>query len=154
MVIASGTKKGNPFTQGCNHWYNESNKKKEGHELLIALDGNERFIQNKGGISRLCHEYKLHDPFTHLHGKECETNSQIRGSYRIYYYLCTYNPLKRIKLCGITDFNDITSSYHCGFYLDVQSEALNNPQAISTPSPFERKLNSKSPQAVRTYKKD
>ena len=52
----------------------------------------------------------------------------------------------------MTGFNDITSSDHCGFYLDVQSETLTNPQAISTPSPFERKLNSKSPQAVRTYK--
>ena len=53
----------------------------------------------------------------------------------------------------MTGFNDITSSDHCEFYIDVQSEALTNPQAISTPSPFERKLNSKSSQAVRTYKK-
>ena len=52
-------------------------KQKEGHEVLIALDGNEKFIQYKGGIARLCHECKLHDPFTHLHGKECKTNSQI-----------------------------------------------------------------------------
>ena len=52
-------------------------KQKEGHEILIALDGNEKFIQDKGGIARLCHECKLHDPFTHLHGKECETNLQI-----------------------------------------------------------------------------
>ena len=52
----------------------------------------------------------------------------------------------------MTGFNDIARSNYCGFYLDVQSEALTNPQAISTPSPFERKLSSKSPQAVRTYK--
>ena len=52
----------------------------------------------------------------------------------------------------MTGFNDITSSDHYGFFLDVQSEAITNPQAISTPSPFERKLNSKSPQAIRTYK--
>ena len=52
-------------------------KQKEGHEILIALDGNEKFIQDKGGIARLCHECQLHDPFTHLHGKECETKSQI-----------------------------------------------------------------------------
>ena len=96
-------------------------EQKEGHEILIALDGNEKFIQDKEGVAKLCHECQLHDPFTHRHGKECETNSQIRGSYRIYYYLCTYNILKRIKLCGMTGFNDIISSDHCGFYVDVQS---------------------------------
>ena len=69
------------------------------------------------------------------------------------YYFCTYNLLEQIKLCGITGFNDITSSDHCGFFLDVESKALTNPQAISTPPPFERKLNSKSPKAIRTYKK-
>ena len=52
-------------------------KQKEGYEVLIALDGNEKFMQDKGGIARLCHERKLYDPFTHIHGKECETNSQI-----------------------------------------------------------------------------
>ena len=103
-------------------------KQKEGHEVFIALDGNEKIIQDRGGILRLYHEYKLYDPFTHLHGKECETNSQIRGSYRIDYYLCTYNLLKRIKLCGMTGFNDITSSDHYGFFLDVQSEAITNPK--------------------------
>ena len=49
--------------------------------------------------------------------------------------------------------NDITSSDHWGYLLDVESNAITNPLAISTPSPFERKLNSKFPQAIRTYKK-
>ena len=44
-------------------------KQKEGHEVLIALDGNEKFIQDKGEITRLCHECKLHDPFTHSTAK-------------------------------------------------------------------------------------
>ena len=74
-------------------------KQKERHKVLITLDGNKIFIQDKGWISRLSHECKLHDLFTHLYGKECETNSYIRGSYRIYYNLCTYNLLKRIKNC-------------------------------------------------------
>ena len=53
-------------------------EQKEGHEILIALDGNEKWIQDKGGVvAKLCHECQLHDPFTHLHGKECETKSQI-----------------------------------------------------------------------------
>ena len=127
-------------------------KQKEGHEVFISLDGNENFIQDKGEIARLCHKCKLYDLFTHLRGKECKTNSHIRGSYRIDYYFCTYTLLKRIKFCGMTGFNDITSLDHCGFYLDVLSEAIKNSQDISTSSPFERNLNSKSPQAIRTTK--
>ena len=49
-------------------------KQKEDHEVFIALDGNEKIVQDKGSISRLCHECNLYDPFTHLHDKECETN--------------------------------------------------------------------------------
>ena len=48
-------------------------KQKDGHEILIALDGNEKFIQDKRGIARLYHECKIHDPFTHLHGKLTST---------------------------------------------------------------------------------
>ena len=122
------------------------------HDIFIALDGNEKFIQTKGGIARLCHKCKLHDPFTHLHGTHCETKSHIRGTYRINFYLCTYTILKTVKLCGMTRFNDITTSDHYGLYLDLQSEAIANPQNQSKTSPFERKLNSIFPQAIRTYK--
>ena len=50
-------------------------------------------------------------------------------------------------------FNDITTSDHCGLSHDLQAEAIANPQNQSTTPPFERKLNSKSPQAIRTYEK-
>ena len=53
----------------------------------------------------------------------------------------------------MTGFNDIATSDHCGLYLDLQAEAIANPQNQSSTSPFERKLNSKSPQAVRIYNK-
>ena len=128
-------------------------KQKEGHEILIALDGNMKFTQAKGGIARLCHECKLHDPVTHLHGTQCETKSHIRGTHRIDFYLCTYNLLKSVKLCRMIGFNDITTSDHYGLYSNLQAEVISNPQNQSTTSPFERKLNSKSPQAIRTYNK-
>ena len=102
-------------------------KQKEGHGIFIALDGNEKFTQAKGGIVRLCHECKLHDPFNHLHETQCETKSHIRGTHRIDFYLCTYNLLKAVILCGMTRFNDIVSSDHCGLYLDLQTEAIANP---------------------------
>ena len=53
----------------------------------------------------------------------------------------------------MTGFNNITTSNHCGLYLDLQAEAIANPQNQSTTPSFERKLNSKSPQAIRTYEK-
>ena len=70
---------------------------KEGHEIFIVLDGNEKFTQAKGGIKRLCQECKLDDPFTHLHGTQCEKKSHIRGTHRIDFYLYTYNLLKVVK---------------------------------------------------------
>ena len=42
---------------------------------------------------------------------------------------------------------------YCGLFLDIETKALSNPQAPSPPSSFERNLNSKYPQAIRTYKK-
>ena len=128
-------------------------KHTKGHEIVIALDGNEKCTQVKGGIARLCHKYKLHDPFTHLHGTQCETKYHIRGTHQFDFCICTYNLLKAVKLCGMTGFNDITTSDYCELYLDLQAEAIANPQNQSTPSPFERKLYSKSPQAINTYKK-
>ena len=49
----------------------------------------------------------------------------------------------------MTGFNCITSSDHCGLYLNLQAEAIVNPQTQSTTFPFERKLNSKCHQAIR-----
>ena len=141
-------------TPSSNHIYNRSNKKEKmrGMKIFIALDRNGKFTQAKGRIVRLYHECKLHDSFTHLHGRQCEAKSYIRGSHRIDFYVCIYNLLKVVKLCGMTGFNDITTSDHCGLYLDLQVEAISNPQNQSTTPPFERELNSKSPQAIRTYK--
>ena len=64
-------------------------EKMRGMKIFIALDRNGKFTQAKGRIVRLCHECKLHDSFTHLHGRQCETKSYIRGSHRIDFYVCT-----------------------------------------------------------------
>ena len=53
----------------------------------------------------------------------------------------------------MTGFNDITSSDHCGFYLNVQSEAITNTQDISTPFPFERKIKFKVPPSYKNVQK-
>ena len=67
------------------------------------------------------------------------------------FIFCTYKILKAIQYCGMTKIIDITSSDHCGLYLDIQLDTIINSQDSSSPSPFERKLNSKSPQAIKKY---
>ena len=143
MVIVTITNTTHPSTPSSNHRYNRHNKNetKRGAWNFIELNGNERFTQAKGGIARLFYKYKLHDPFNHLHGTQCEIKSHIRGTHRIDFYLCTNNSLKVVKLCGMTGFNDIITSDYCGLYLELQAEAIANPQNQSTTSPFERKLN-------------
>ena len=69
------------------------------------------------------------------------------------FILCIYNTIKTIQYYGITVYNNITRSDHCGLYLDIHIDAITNPQDTSTPSPFKRKINSKSPHDIRKYNK-
>ena len=52
----------------------------------------------------------------------------------------------------MTGFNDITTSDHCGFFLDLSRDVLLKGKTTSIPSPFERQLKSNSPKSVRKYK--
>ena len=54
--------------------------------------------------------------------------------------------------CGLTGFNDVTTSNHCGFFLDITRDVLLKGKATTISSPFERQLQSKSPKSVRKYK--
>ena len=98
----------------------EINKKqKENHNIVLAMDGNELFINASGGIARICRECKLFDPLSHRHGSECDSKSFLKGSNRIDFFLCSLNMLTTILRCGMTRFNDITTSDHCGLFLDL-----------------------------------
>ena len=52
----------------------------------------------------------------------------------------------------MTGFNDMTTSNHCGFFLDLTRDVLLKGKATTIPSPFKRQLKSKSPKSVRKYK--
>ena len=52
----------------------------------------------------------------------------------------------------MTGFNDITTSDHCGFFLDLSRDVLLKGNTTEIPSAFERQLKSNSPKSVRKYK--
>ena len=55
--------------------------------------------------------------------------------------------------CGMTAFNEVTTTDHCGEFLDLLRTAVLENRSTPIPSPFDRKLQSNSPIAVRKYKK-
>ena len=52
----------------------------------------------------------------------------------------------------MTGFNDVTTSDHCGLFLDLTRDVLLKGKTTTIPSPFECQLKSKSPKSVRKYK--
>ena len=52
----------------------------------------------------------------------------------------------------MTEFNDITTSYQCGFFLDLSRDIILKGKTMKIPSPFESQLKSNSPKSVRKYK--
>ena len=116
MVIVTRIKTKHPSTPSSNHRHNRRNKKETKrrawnfHSIrwkweTYTSKRRNRKIMPWMQITRYIHS-------------QCETKYHIRGIYRIDFYLCTYNLLKTTKLCGMTGFNDIASSDHCGSYFD------------------------------------
>ena len=99
-------------------------KQKENHNIVLAVDENEPFINASGGIARICRECKSFYPLNHRHGSECDSKSFLKGSNRIDFFLCSLNILTTVLRCGMTGFNDITTSDHCGFSLDLSRDIL------------------------------
>ena len=52
----------------------------------------------------------------------------------------------------MTGFNEVTTSDHCGFFLDLTRDVLLKGKTTTIPSTFERQLQSKSSKSVRKYK--
>ena len=126
---------------------------KEGHEIILSIDGNEVFTNEKGGIAKMFKECKLYDPFSHRHNDQQNLKSYIRGSDKIDFLFCTYNILKAVPLCGMTAFNEITVLDHCGLFIDVKKDIVLKDKIIEVISPFSRKLQSNYPKVIRHYKK-
>ena len=60
--------------------------------------------------------------------------------------------LTTILRCGMTGFNDITTSDHCGFFLDLSRDVILKGKITIISSLFERQLQSKSSESIRKYK--
>ena len=97
-------------------------------------------------------KWKLFDPLDHKHGNTCDSKSFLRGSDRTDLLSCSLAILTKVMRCGLTGFNDVTTSNHCGFFLDITRDVLLKGKATTISSPFERQLQSKSPKSVRKYK--
>ena len=52
----------------------------------------------------------------------------------------------------MAEFNEVTTSDHCGFFIDLTQNVLLKGKTTTILSPFERQLQSKSPKSVRKYK--
>ena len=129
------------------------NKKwNEGHHIVLVMDGNEPLINASGGIAKICRNCQLFDPLDHTHGNTCDSKSFLRDLDRIDFILCSMDILITILRCGMTGFNDITTSDHCGFFLDLSRDVILKGKTATIPSPFEIQLQSKSPKSVRKYK--
>ena len=129
-----------------------NNKRNDDHNIVLAIDGNEPFFNSSGDIAIICRECKLFDALDHKHCNECDSSSFLRGSERIEFSLCSLAILTTVLRCGMAGFNEVTTSYHCGFFLDLTRDVLLKGKTTTITSPFERQLQSKSPKSVRTYK--
>ena len=127
-------------------------KKNKDHNIVLAIDGNEPFFNSSRGISRICRECKLFYPLDHKHGNACDSKSFLRGSDRIDFILCSLAIPTTVLRYDLTEFNDVTTSDHCGFFLDLSRDVLLKGKATTIPSPFERQLQLKSPKSIGKYK--
>ena len=124
-------------------------KRNEDHNIVLAIDGNEPFFNSSRGIARICRECEFFDPLDHKHGNAFDLKSFLRGSDRIDFILCSLAILTTVLRCGMTGFNDVITSDHCGFFIDLTRDVLLKGKATTIPSPFECQLQSKSPKSVK-----
>ena len=49
------------------------------HKIIVTMDGNEPFVNAKGGIVKLCKASQLYDPLTYRHDLPINISTYIRG---------------------------------------------------------------------------
>ena len=128
-------------------------KQKDDHEIIVTIDGNESFVNTKGGIAKLCKACQLYDPLTCRHELPNNISTYIRGTKQIDYIFVSVNILKSLIQCGMKAFNELTTTDHRGFHLDLSYKKVLKQKVIEHQSPFNRKLKSNFPTSVRFYKK-
>ena len=125
----------------------------QNHEIITFIDGNKQFISGNNGISEVTSHQSMLDPLLYRHNIKYEPHIYKRGSYRIYFAVCTKAINQYITKCGILPFDTVTVSDHRPFYLDVNIFAFLNDK-VYIPTPTSRLLSSKAPDDIATYQQN
>ena len=128
-------------------------KQKHSHDTVVTMDGNEPFVNAKGEIAKLCKACQLYDPFNYRHNLPNNISIYIRGTKQIYFILVSYNILKKLIQCGMIAINELTTTDHRSFHLNLSYTKVMKQKANEVPCPFDRQLQLKCPTSVIFYKK-
>ena len=68
-------------------------QQKHHHDIVVTMDGNEPFVNARGGVAKLCKACQLYDPFNYRHNLPNNISTYIRGTKQIDFILVSYNIL-------------------------------------------------------------
>ena len=123
------------------------------HEILVGIDNNEANDQQKNGVDKLLQLTKLIDVISQQDGIRKEPNTHIIGCKRIKFLLCSAHIYTFIDKSGITPFNEIRTSDHRGFFLDLRLQAFLKNSYIALPDHSSRPFQSPNTSNVIKYKR-
>ena len=117
------------------------------HHIILLLDANES-TSSPNDFTKWISSHHLNDPYTLRHGFD-EPATHSRGSKRIDYILVSDGVLDHVTATGILPFDEIVTSDHRAFYMDVNLEALllTTPQFLQAGTP--RGIHSHNPKTLQ-----
>jgi hypothetical protein len=129
-------------------------KRRQGHNLIVALDANEVLGEDSSGLSKLLHDCGLYD-LLDLPGSDVSaqlTDTFQRGTNRrIDYILGTERPLQSLCRRGALAYNDGIVSDHRGLFVDFDPLLLFGGSTSDPVSPSSRGFTSKNKKKVTKY---
>ena len=90
------------------------------HEVLLGIDTNAPNILYNNEVQQLLQHTKLIDVIDHNHEIYKVPSTCLKGIYRTVYYFCTECISTFIDRSRITPFNEVTTSDHRRFFLDIR----------------------------------
>lgn len=114
----------------------------QGDLLWIGGDFNEPMGHDPNGMTRLCSECNLRDPFFEMHG-HTTFKTHISGSQCIDYCLVSPELLPAIEAVGYEGFNMRILSDHRSLYIDVDTHLLFGSHTVPVPPMNAREYTSK-----------
>ena len=125
LVMQWTNRKDYPYQAAIQNIIIVINKKvKEGHDIILFVDGNEHFINAAGGIVKLYRHYTFFDSLDRKHGNVSNKNPHLCSSKNIAFIFCSFNILETVKKCSMSYFNNITTSDRYGLFLEISRDVL------------------------------